>query len=97
MQQAKSSVEQKLVLSGLSNVSDPGALEIIWPFVRVEPVRLEAGLAVIKIADSITETYSESSLIVMKKLLAISKDENLRKQAEEFIQKIEALDNKTHR
>jgi HEAT repeat protein len=88
MKQAKSSPEQKLVLAGLSNVNDPGALEIIEPLLQVEAIRIEAGMAAIKIAKSIMETHSEQVKIAMNKLLAVSKNEKLRKQAAEIIQQI---------
>jgi HEAT repeat protein len=78
MQEAKNSTEQKLVLSGLSNIGDLGALEIIEPFMQVEQVKAEAEMAAIKIAKSIIQTHKEQ-----------------RKEAEEMIQKIEALKTKT--
>jgi len=88
MQQAKSPTEQKLVLSGLSNVGDPGALEIVEPFMHVEAVSTEAGMAAIKIAGMIMETYGEKAKTSMMKLLTVSDDENLRKRAEEIIRQI---------
>ncbi len=88
MQQARSSAEQKLVLSGLSNVSDPGALEMVEPFLQVEEVRGEAATATIKIAGTIMDTHGERAKTAMNKLLAVSNNENLRKQAEEIIQQI---------
>jgi HEAT repeat protein len=95
MQQAKKSAEQKLVLSGLSNVSDPEALEIVEPFLQVEEVRGEAAMAVIKIAGTITDTNGERAKTALNKLLAISNNEDLRKQAEEIIQHIKELETKT--
>jgi len=59
MNQAKSTAEQKLVLSGLSNVSDPGALKIIEPLLQVEAVREEAAMAASKIAKSISQVHEE--------------------------------------
>ena len=88
MQQAKSSAEQKLVLSGLSNISAPEALEMVEPFLQVEEVRGEAATATIKIAGTIMDTHGERSKTAMNKLLAISKDKDLRKQAKEIIRQI---------
>ncbi len=96
MYQARSSAEQKLVLSGLSNISDPGALEMVEPLLQAEEVRAEAAMAAIKIAGTIIDTHSERARTAMNKLLAVSKDENLRKQAEEIIRHIKELENKTH-
>jgi HEAT repeat protein len=95
MQQAKSSAEQKLVLSGLSNVSDPEALEIVEPFLQVEEVRGEAAMAVIKIAGTIMDTNGERAKTAMNKLLAVSNDEDLRKRADEIVRHIKELETKT--
>jgi len=88
IQQAKSSAEQKLLLSGLSNVSAPEALEMVEPFLQVEEVKGEAGTAAIKIAKVIMETHGESAKAAMNKLLAIYNDEDLRKQAKAIIGQI---------
>jgi HEAT repeat protein len=85
MYQARGPAEQKLVLSGLSNVSDPGALSMVEPFLRVETVRAEAAMAMIKIAGAIIETHPDRAKMTMNKLLAVSKEEDLRKQAKEII------------
>ena len=76
------------MLSGLSNVSEPRALIIVEPFLKVEAVQTEAGMAVIKIAGAIIETHGDRAKMAMNKLLAVSKNENFRKQAEEIIQQI---------
>ena len=86
--QAKNSTEQKLVLSGLSNINDPGALEMVEPLLQVETVRTEAGMAAIKIAGAIMDTHGDRAKRTMNKLLAVSNDEDLRKQAEEIILQI---------
>ena len=95
MQQAQNSAEQKLVLSGLSNINEPGALEMVEPFLQAEEVRGEAATAAIKIAKSIMETHGESAKTAMNKLLAVSKDKDLCKQAEEIIRQIKELKTKT--
>lgn len=96
MQQAKSSAEQKLVLSGLSNVSDPEALAMVEPFLQVEEVRGEAATATIKIAGTIIDTHGERAKKAMDKLLAVCNDEDLRKQAEEIVRHIKELETKAH-
>jgi HEAT repeat protein len=88
MSQARGSAEQKLLLSGLANVSDPEALSMVEPFLQVEPVKTEAGIAAIKIAGAIMQTHRKQAKAAMNKLLAVSKDEGLRKQAEEIIRHI---------
>jgi hypothetical protein len=79
----------------LSNVSDPGALEMVEPLLQVEVVRAEAGTAAIKIAGAIMETNSERAKKAMNKLLAVSGEEDLRKRAEEIVRQIKELETKT--
>jgi len=88
MHKARGPAEQKLVLSGLSNVSDPGVLSMVEPFLQVETVKAEAAMAMIKIAGAIVETHRDRAKMAMNKLLAVSKDEDLHKQAEEIILRI---------
>ncbi|MHC4535236.1 MAG: hypothetical protein ACYS6K_14905 [Planctomycetota bacterium] len=45
-------------------------------------------MAAIKIAGTILETHGERAKTAMNKLLAISNDEDLRRQAEEIIRQI---------
>jgi len=96
MQQTKDSAEQKLLLSGLSNVSDPGALEMVEPLLQVEEVRAEAATAAIKIAGTIMDTHGERAKTAMNKLLSVSNDEDLRRQAEEIVRHVKELETKTH-
>jgi len=96
MQQAQGSTEQKLVLSGLANVSDPVALAMVETFLQVETVKAEAAMAAIKIAGAILENHPDRAKMAMNKLLAVSKDEDLRKQAEEIVRKSKELETKTH-
>jgi len=96
MHQAQGPAEQKLVLSGLANVSDPGALSMVEPFLQVETVKAEAAMAAIKIAGAIMETHPDRAKTAMNKLLAVSKDRDLRKQAEEIVRKSREHEAKTH-
>jgi HEAT repeat protein len=96
MHQAHGQSEQKLVLSGLANVNDPSALLMVEPFLQVETVRSEAAVAMIKIAGAIVETHRDRTQMAMNKLLSVSEDEGLRKQAEEIIQQIKESKAKTH-
>ncbi len=96
MHQAQGPAEQKLVLSGLANVSDPGALSMVEPFLQVETVKAEAAMAMIKIAGAIMETHPDRAMMAMNKLLVVSKDEDLRRQAEEIVRKSKEHEAKTH-
>jgi HEAT repeat protein len=96
MHQAHGPAEQKLVLSGLANIGDPEALSMVETFLQVETVRTEAAMAMIKIAGAIIETHPDRAKTAMNKLLAVSKDEDLRRQAEEIVGKSKELETKTH-
>ncbi|UCC97766.1 MAG: HEAT repeat domain-containing protein [Phycisphaerales bacterium] len=80
--------EQKLVLSALAHVADPGALKMVEPLVQNEAVRAEAAMACIKIAGAISEAYPDRARAAMDNVLALVQDEDLRKQAEEMIRRI---------
>ncbi|MBA7641671.1 hypothetical protein ES703_49356 [subsurface metagenome] len=94
---ARSPEEKKLVLSGLANVSDPEALAMVQPFLQAEAVRGEAAMASIKIAGAIMQTHRDQAWTAMNKLLAVSRDEDLRKRAREIVRQIKELETKTHR
>ncbi|MHC4173981.1 MAG: HEAT repeat domain-containing protein [Planctomycetota bacterium] len=94
---ARSPEENKLVLSGLANVSDPKALAMVQPFLQAEAVRAEAAMAAIKIAGAIMETHRDQARTAMNKLLAVSQDDDLRRQAEEIIRQIKELEDGTHK
>jgi HEAT repeat protein len=94
---ARSPEENKLVLSGLANVSDPEALAMVQPFLQAEAVRAEAAMAAIKIAGAIIQTHRDQVRMAMNKLLAVSQDEDLRRQAEEIIRQIKELEDGTYK
>jgi HEAT repeat protein len=94
---ARNPDEKKLVLSGLANVSDPEALAMVQPFLQVEAVRAEAAMAAIKIAGAIMATHRDQARTAMNRLLAVSNDEDLCKQAREIVRQIKELETKTRR
>ena len=96
VQQTHGPAEQKLVLSGLANVSDSGVLSMVELFLQVETVRAEAAMAAIKIAGAIMETHPDRAKMAMNKLLAVSKDEDIRRQAEEIVRKSKEPETKIH-
>ena len=69
---------------------------MVEPFLKVETVKAEAAVAMIKIAGAIMETHPDRAMMAMNELLSVSEDEGLRKQAEEIIQQIKELEAKTH-
>jgi HEAT repeat protein len=94
---ARNPDENKLVLSGLANVSNPEALAMVHPFLLAKAVRAEAAMAAIKIAGAIMRTHRDQARTAMNRLLAVSHDEDLRKQAREIVRQIKELEDKTHR
>ena len=94
---ARNPDEKKLVLSGLANVSDPKALAMVQPFLQAEAVRAEAAMASIKIAGAIMQTHRDQAGTAMNRLLAVSRDEDLRKRAREIVRQIKEFETKTHR
>ncbi|MHC4681601.1 MAG: HEAT repeat domain-containing protein [Planctomycetota bacterium] len=84
---AQGADEQKLVLSALANVADPGALSMAGPLVQNEAVRAEAAMACIRIARAILKTHPHQAKAAMDNVLAVVRDEDLRKQAEEIIRR----------
>jgi HEAT repeat protein len=88
MIRVRSSEEKKLVLSGIANVGDPKALTMVEPFMQAEQVRAEAAMATIRIAGAIMQTHPSQAETAMNKLLAVSENPALRKQAEEIVRKI---------
>jgi len=85
---AETPAERKLVLSGLANVGDPESLEMIEPFLQIEAVRLEAGMAAIKIAGLIMTDCPAEARAAMNRLLAVSQDRDVRERAEAIVRQI---------
>jgi hypothetical protein len=48
--------DRKLILSGIANVADPGALSLVTPLLAESAIRAEAELAALKIAESVVKT-----------------------------------------
>jgi cobalamin biosynthesis protein CbiD len=65
---------------------------MVEPFLTDETVKTEAAMATIKIVGAIMQTHPSEAKAAMKKLLAVLQDEDLHKQAEEIIHKIEEFE-----
>jgi HEAT repeat protein len=92
MSEARSPEEKKLVLSGLANVNDAGALQLAAKCLDDETIKDEAALAAVKIAGSICGSYPDQAKTAIAKVLAITKDDSLRKQAQDVINTIEKFE-----
>jgi len=84
MEQAKRADEKKLILAGLAEVANEKALMTAAPLLDDESVQAEAGLAAVKIAGKMK--FSPAVKEAMEKVQAISKDENLRKEAAKILE-----------
>ncbi|MBN1673780.1 MAG: HEAT repeat domain-containing protein [Kiritimatiellae bacterium] len=80
--------EKKTVLAGMARVSDPGALAFVASYLDNEPMRDEALAASLKIAVALSSTHPDTAEAALNKLLALSQDEKLRKQAEDALEDI---------
>ena len=92
MSDARSSEEKKLVLSGLANVNDAGALQLAAKCLDDETIKDEAASAAVKIAGSICGSNPDQAKAATAKVLAITKDDSLRKQAQEVFNTIEKFE-----
>jgi len=82
---ARNTQEKKLVISGLSNIGHPHALEIVIAGLTDEPVREEAALAAVKIAQKILPDNPHHAAEAARKVLNVTTSDTLRKAAEEIL------------
>jgi len=80
--------EKKMVLSGLANTKEPGALQMAATYLADENLNREAAAAVVKIAAAIHSSHPQPSKEALQKVLEVSQDDALRKQAQELMGKI---------
>jgi len=83
--------EKKLILSGLSNVAHIHALEMALASLADEAVRSEAALAAVKIALAIAPDNQNAAKAAADRLLTMTTNETVRKQAKELIEAIDRL------
>jgi len=84
--------EKKLVLSGLSNVAHPGALEMACTSLGDEAVKAEAAPAVMKIARAIAGSCRAEAMAAAEKVLSATTNQVVRQQAEDVIALIKSID-----
>jgi len=87
-----SPAEKKLVLSGLSNIAHPGALEMACTSLDDEAVKAEAAPAVVKIARAIAGSCRVEARAAAEKVLSATTNEVVRRQADDVIALIESFD-----
>jgi hypothetical protein len=87
-----SPAEKKLVLSGLSNIAHPGALEMACASLDDEAVKAEAAPAVVKIARAIAGSCRVEARAAVEKVLSATTNQVVRRQADDVIALIESFD-----
>ena len=88
MSLASDASEKKMVLSGLSNVKVLAALEIAASYLQDKALQQEAEVAVVKIAEVTLASHAAESKAALQKVIDVSKNDFLRKKAEELKSKI---------
>jgi HEAT repeat protein len=89
MSLAPDASEKKRVLSGLSNTKSLDALTMARSYLQDKALLQEAESAVVKIAGGIYENFPQQTMDVLKKIVQTTKNDTLRKQAQEVINKID--------
>ncbi len=88
---APDAIEKRRVLSGLANTKSLGALQMSADYLQDKTLFREAEFAVVKIAEGIYENFPQQTRDVLEKVLQASKNDPLRQQAQEVINRIEGL------
>jgi len=84
---AKRTDEKRQVLSGLGDVKAVGALERVMPALDDKGLQNEACAAAVNIAKNLGKHGKETVRQTMKKVLSITKNKRLRRDAEELLKK----------
>ena len=84
--------EKKLILSAVGDVADAAALKMIEPSLGDDALKGEATSAYVKIAAAISGTQRDDAVAALKKVLDLSKDEGIRKQANDALAQIEKFE-----
>jgi hypothetical protein len=88
MSLASDTSEKRMVLSGLSNVKSLAALEMAVGYLQDKDLQQEAEVAVVKIAEAIVGSHPAESKGALQRVIEISKNDFLRKKAQEAIKQI---------
>jgi hypothetical protein len=82
---APNAMEKRGVLSGLSAVASADALKMAAGYLDDKELVQEAEVAVVRIAQSIYKEYPQQSADLLKKVIATTKNEAVRQQAEDVM------------
>ncbi|MHC4351915.1 MAG: HEAT repeat domain-containing protein [Planctomycetota bacterium] len=81
--------EKRRVLSGLANAKTRRALEMAKAYLKDETLSKEAEFAVVKIAEGIAADLPELAKGTLKEIIKQTKNDTLREQAQEILDKME--------
>jgi len=87
MRNTQRNEEKKLVLAGVANERSPAALQMVQGHLDDANLKAEAIATIMKIGDAIAVKNKSAVRLAMKKVLAATQDENLRKKADEILKK----------
>jgi HEAT repeat protein len=90
MDLAAEAAEKKQVLSGLASVKSPAALSLAAQYLDDLTLHQEAELAAVKIAQALHGEYPQQTDEVLQKVIAGTKNDELRRQAQELVGPTEA-------
>ena len=88
MDLAKSDSEKRLVLSGLGDVYTLSAMNYAAGFLKIQNLKQEAEIALLKIAERVAEDYPAETKENLKVLLAGTKDKDIQEYAEDILSEI---------
>lgn len=89
MSLAPNAMEKRRVLSGLSSTASLDSLAMASGYLGDKELFGEAEVAVVRIAEAICKTHPQESKAALKKVISNTKNESVRRQAEEVIKVIE--------
>ena len=88
MSLASDTSEKKMVLSGLANMKSLAALKMASDYLEDKNLQQEAEVAVVKIAEATSGSYPAESKAALEKVSQVSKNDFLRKKAQELANQI---------
>lgn len=88
MSLASNTSEKKMVLSGLANIKSLAALKMAAAYLKDKDLQQEAEVAVVKIAAATVDSHPAESKAALQNVVRISKNDFLRKQAQELVNQI---------
>ena len=90
MAAAKRPDEKKTVLGGLGELKTPEALKMTEPCLSDDALKEEASAAAVKIAKGLGAAGKETTIAVMQKVVEVTKNANVRKEAEGILKTLGA-------